>query len=227
MTENPEDLRQWRLPRGRHGLPREVVARSQRERLLAAVVRVVAAKGYEATSVADILEEAGVGRESFYEQFRDKRDCLLVARGLLVENLEATVAAAYGEPGPWPDRIREALAAALEWFAADPAAARVTVVELAGIGPSSRELFQADFHRFVALLDDGLDGPALRPQLPRASRLAVGATLASVYGEVVSGRTTELPSRLPRLTYELLVPFLGEEAARAEAEKAARSGSQP
>lgn len=58
MTESPKDLRLWRLPRGRHGLPRELVERSQRERLLAAVVRVSAAKGYETTSVADILAEA-------------------------------------------------------------------------------------------------------------------------------------------------------------------------
>ena len=65
MTDSESDLRRWQLPRGRHGLPRELVARSQRERLLAAVVRVTATKGYESTSVADVLEEAGVGRESF------------------------------------------------------------------------------------------------------------------------------------------------------------------
>ena len=84
VTDSESDLRKWRLPRGRHGLPRELVTRSQRERLLAAVVRVAAANGYESTSVADILEEAGVGRESFYELFEDKRDCLLAARGILV-----------------------------------------------------------------------------------------------------------------------------------------------
>ena len=42
MNEGPKDLRLWRLPRGRHGLPRELVERSQRERLMAAVVRVSA-----------------------------------------------------------------------------------------------------------------------------------------------------------------------------------------
>ena len=85
--EEPEDLRQWRLPRGRHGLPRELVERSQRERLLAAVVRVTAAKGFEQTTVADILGEAGVGRESFYELFDDKLDCMLAAHKLLVDSL--------------------------------------------------------------------------------------------------------------------------------------------
>ena len=221
MTEKDEDLRKWRLPRGRHGLPREMVIRSQRERLLAAVVRVAAEKGYEATSVADILEEAGVGRESFYELFDDKRDCILAAHAVLVDHLEATVRAVYEEPGPWAGRVRKALAAMLEWLAADPAAARVTIVELAVVGAVSRERFQADFQRFTKLLEDGRDDP--RPGRPQASELAIGAGLAWVYEEVVCGRTAELPNLLPELTYEVLVPFLGEEAARTEQVRAAET----
>jgi AcrR family transcriptional regulator len=221
VTGNESDLRRWRLPRGRHGLPRELVARSQRERLLAAVVRVTAGNGYESTSVADILEEAGVGRESFYELFKDKKDCLLAARGILVENLNATVAAAYNEPGPWAGRVRNALAAMLDWFAADPAAARVIFVELAAVGIPSRELFQADFARFTKLMDDGLEQPEPVPGLPRATALAIGVALARVYEEVVRDRTAELPRLLPELTYELLVPFVGEEAAATERHRAA------
>src|SRR5205085_1563328 len=118
----PEDLRDWRLPRGRHGLPRELVTRSQRERLLVAVVRVVAANGYEQTTVGDILEEAGVGRESFYELFESRRDCMLAAHALLVDDLEARVREAYLGEGPFPLRLRAAVAAALDWFAEDPAA---------------------------------------------------------------------------------------------------------
>jgi len=43
-----------RLPRGRHDLPREFVARTQRDRLIDAMARTVAAKGYGAphTSVS-------------------------------------------------------------------------------------------------------------------------------------------------------------------------------
>jgi AcrR family transcriptional regulator len=221
VTEIESDLRRWRLPRGRHGLPRELVARSQRERLLAAVVRVVAANGYESTSVADILEEAGVGRESFYELFEDKKDCLLAARGILVDDLNATVAAAYNEPGPWADRVRDALAAMLGWFAGDPAAARVVFVELAAVGAASRELFRADFARFTRLMDDGLEQPEPVPGLPRVTALAIAAALARLYEEVVLDRTAGLPLLLPELTYELLVPFVGEEAAAIEERRAA------
>jgi len=217
-----DDLRRWRLPRGRHGLPRELVIRSQRERLLAAVVRVTAARGYESTSVADILEEAGVGRESFYELFDDKRDCLLAARGILVDDLEESVRVAYEEGDAWVERVANGLGAMLEWFASDPAAARVVMVELAAVGPVSRELFQEDFTRFTALLEAGLEAKP-DPTLPGATGLAIGGALARVYGEVVRDRTAALPGLLPDLLYELLVPFVGEEGAHAEQQKVAAS----
>lgn len=224
MSSGHEDLRKWRLPRGRHGLPREIVTRSQRERLLAAVVRVIAAKGYEATTVADILDEAGVGRESFYELFEDKRQCMLTAHSLLVDDLETRVRAVYTAPGPWEDRVRDGLAVTLEWFASSPDVGRFTLVELSAIGPASLERFQADFSRFVRLMDEGRGEEAPCPDLPQATSLAVSATLARVYEEVVHERTAELPSLLPELTFELLVPFVGEEAARAQGRRAAATG---
>jgi AcrR family transcriptional regulator len=220
VTDSESDLRQWRLPRGRHGLPRELVTRSQRERLLAAVVRVTAVNGYESTSVADILEEAGVGRESFYELFEDKRDCLLAARAILIDDLSATVAEAYNESGAWADRVRDALAAMLEWFAADPAAAKVIFIEFAAIGTASRELFRSDFSRFTKLMDEGLEQAEPVPGLPRATELAIGGALARIHEEVVRDRMPELPRLLPELTYELLVPFLGEEQAGVEQRRA-------
>jgi AcrR family transcriptional regulator len=218
VTDSSEDLRKWRLPRGRHGLPRELVERSQRERLLAAVVRVTVAKGYESTTVADILGEAGVGRESFYELFDDKLDCVLAAHKLLVDNLEEQVRERYLIEGPWPRRMREALSATLDWFAADPDIARFTLVELSTVGPAFRPMFQAEFARALALLEEGMgeDGP--EPELAQATALAVGAILARIYEEIVLGRATQLPRLLPDLTYELLVPFVGEAEARATAE---------
>lgn len=225
MTDNSEDLRRWRLPRGRHGLPREIVTRSQRERLLAAVVRVTATKGYESTTVGNILEEAGVGRETFYELFDDKRTCMLAAHAILVDDLEAKVRAAYTEPGPWVDRVRNGLTAVLEWFSKDATVSRFTLIELTAVGPAARTRFQADFGRFVTLMDEGLDGDAARPDLAQATSLAVGATLARVYGEVVLDRSAELPSLLPELVYEVLVPFLGEEVARSEQGRSAAKAS--
>jgi AcrR family transcriptional regulator len=221
VTDNSGDLRRWRLPRGRHGLPRELVERSQRERLLAAVVRVTIAKGYEATTVADILGEAGVGRESFYELFDDKLDCMLAAHKVLVDNLEEQVRATYMSDGPWPERMRRTLAVTLGWFAADPGAARFTLVEMSTVGPAFRSIFQTEYARFTRLLDDGLVDGGPSPELTGATELAVGAIMARIYEEVVLDRAAELPRLLPELAYELLVPFIGEEAARAEQQREA------
>jgi len=216
-----DDLRRWRLPRGRHGLPRELIERSQRERLLASVVRVTVSKGYDATTVADILGEAGVGRESFYEIFDDKLDCMLAAHKVLLDDLEEQVRTAYTAPGPWPGRMREALAATLRWFAADPEAARFTLVEMSTVGPAFRATFQTEYARFTKLLDEGLADGGPAPALSQATQLAVGAILARIYEETVLDRVTDLPRLLPDLTYNLLVPFVGEEVAQSEREAAA------
>ncbi|MFT3863554.1 MAG: TetR/AcrR family transcriptional regulator [Solirubrobacterales bacterium] len=210
-----------RLPRGRHGLSREAVRRAQRERLLAATAQVTARRGYEATTVADILAAAGVGRESFYELFEDRRDCVLAAHQVLLDDLIEKVRAAYERPGEWVARCRATLAALLDWFAADPLAGRFLLVELAAVGPEFHERFEAGFDRFVAVIDSGLpaDLPNAAP-LP-ATSLAVGAAISRVYGEVAAGRTEELRALLPQLTYEVLVPFLGEDAARRAAFAAA------
>lgn len=213
MSEPP-----GRLPRGRHGLSRETVTNSQRTRLESAVVVVTAAKGYEATTVGDVLEEAGVGRETFYELFADKRDCMLAAHANLVDELEGRVRVAYlGSPAPWPQRVRDAVGEALGFFAERPPVARFLLVELFAVGPPARQRFQEGFNRFVALLDEGLDEGRVNGGPVRPTSLAVGAVAARTYEEVVVGRTAELPRLAPELTYELLVPFLGEAAAREAA----------
>jgi AcrR family transcriptional regulator len=218
----PEGPRKWRLPRGRHGLPRELVTRSQRERLLAAAVRATAAKGYAATTVADILEEAGVGRETFYELFDDKRACALEAHEILSDELEEKVRDSYTGPGEWPARAGRALATTLQWFAADPVAAKFMMVEVAAMGTAYRVRFQAEFSRFVSLVEDGLDGCC--PEVSQAASLAVSAIFARLHEEIIRGRTAELPNLLPDLTYEMLVPFLGEGPAWAERTRVVATG---
>src|ERR1700754_2650860 len=71
-------LRERKLrPGGSH--PRAQSRRNQRERLFAAMVATVAERGYEATTVADLVGLSGVSRRSFYAPFEDKQDCFLAA----------------------------------------------------------------------------------------------------------------------------------------------------
>jgi AcrR family transcriptional regulator len=222
MSEPIPDLHRWKLPRGRHGLSPEVVARSQRERLLAAVVRTSAAKGYQDTSVADILKAAGVGRESFYRHFNDKESCFLAANDALVEDLRAQIIATYEQPGEWTERVRNTLAVTLDWLAADPQIARVMMVEMGTVGPIANERFGDSLRRFAALLEDGSTGPVGAEALPNLANLAGAAILVRIYEEVSRGNAALLPQQLPELLFELLLPYIGEAAAGRERE-AARS----
>lgn len=220
--EFAQDLHRWKLPRGRHGLPRELVEQSQRERLLAAVIRVTAAKGYQASSVADILDKAGVGRETFYQHFKNKENCFIAAHDELIADLETRVAEAYAPPGKWPERVRRGLAEALRWLADNPQVARVLILETGRMGTVAGVRFRQTFRRFTALLDEGRELVDEAPDLPNLAHIAAGAVFARVYEKVVLGNGTELAELHPDLTFELLLPYLGEERAAAERNAAAR-----
>ena len=88
-----------RLPRGRHGLSREEVVRSQRARLQRAMAEVMAEKGYVGTSVADVLRAARVSRETFYQQFSSKEDCFMSAYERGVESLVSGMSEAQPPDG--------------------------------------------------------------------------------------------------------------------------------
>jgi AcrR family transcriptional regulator len=205
-----------RLPRGRHDLPREFVARTQRDRLIDAMARTVAAKGYGAP-LTDVCAAAGVSTRAFYEHFADKEECFMATYERGVGLLLSSVNAAYERPDPWPVRIRRGLEVMLHLLAAEPAFANLAIVEMLAAGPRARE-------RSRRLLDDFLryfnDAPTMSDH-PRAPSVVVEAIVAGVFGllfnYVSSRRTAELPGKLPEITYFVLAPFIGASAAAASA----------
>jgi AcrR family transcriptional regulator len=76
-------------PQRAQGLPRELVQRNQRQRLIAGAAEAVAERGFARVTVADIIRYAGVSRLTFYEHFANREDCLQAARGIsLVQKSE-------------------------------------------------------------------------------------------------------------------------------------------
>src|SRR5215208_5039904 len=128
-----------RLPRGTHGLDPSLVAASQRTRLLEAAGRAVAKKGYAATTIDDIVRGAGVSKKTFYEHFPDKLGCFLAAYESASDELLEHVRAAQDSEAAWVDRTRAGIHAYLRWLAAEPALARVFLIEVAAAGPQALE----------------------------------------------------------------------------------------
>ncbi|MBM2614644.1 TetR/AcrR family transcriptional regulator [Actinoplanes sp. LDG1-06] len=80
-----------------------------RERLVLAAVDLFAEQGYDATTVAQIAERAGVTKSTFFRHFPDKRELLVAGQEALSRLLAEGVAEAPAGAGPL-----EAVAAGLE-----------------------------------------------------------------------------------------------------------------
>jgi AcrR family transcriptional regulator len=121
-----------RLPKGPHGLTREQVQASQRQRLLDAVLDVVGERGYAAATVAHVTKAAGVSRTTFYEQFRSKQDAFLTAYDEFGKQFLADIA------GVEMTSAAEVLSAAAERLVAlgrrRPHAARAFLLEIYAVG---------------------------------------------------------------------------------------------
>jgi AcrR family transcriptional regulator len=184
LNRTADRARRERLPPGSHGIPADVVARNQRERLIAAMVEVCAERGYAGASVAGIVKQAGVSSVTFYEQFADKRDCMLAAhRQLLGRLLEAM------------DDADAPLRTMLSLLAGDPPSARLLTVEILAAGTEGAKRHDA--------MVEGLAG-RIWPDRPRecvpiAEWTRVAGAL-SLVGKLVMA---DEGARLPELENEL------------------------
>ena len=209
-----------RLPRGRHGLPRETVTESQRSRIHQAMIEVVAERGYPETRVVDVIGVAGVSRKTFYELFDSKEDCFLAAYDVLLGNLLGEATDAFEEePGlPWAERIAAALAALLEHLSKHPEEARFAIVEVLAAGPKALTRRDAALRQFTGFLESGRSETSV--ELPGITSIAVaGGVNELLYSEILHGAVSRLPSRLPDLMFWVTLPFLGAAGAAAERER--------
>jgi AcrR family transcriptional regulator len=191
------------------------------------MLRVAAAKGYEATTVADVIEAAGVTRQTFDGMFADKESCFLESYDAVVDVLVAHVTTAFessvGEP--WQDRIIAGLRALVDLLATEHDIARMAMVEVTAVGEDARVRYRAALARFTPFLEEGRSVSAQGEELPAdTARFAVGGATSMIFDEVRAGRGPDLRRLLPDLVFAVLMPYLGPEAAEDEMTRVARAG---
>lgn len=201
-----------RLPRGRHALSRDEVLQDQRERLLAAVPGVVAKRGYEAMSVADIVKAAAVSRNAFYKNFSDKQECFATAHEAGHERILDVLAQPCEAGATIEERVKSSLTAALDVLASEPDLARLLFVE----APSAGEEIALSYHewlqRYGTLLRTAAPDvpPEARPA-PEVEGVIVGGIASRVASEVLQGRAAKLRDLTsPLVEYVLAFYRLGE-----------------
>jgi AcrR family transcriptional regulator len=129
-------------------------APTQRARMLDAITRAVADKGYARVTVADIVGLAGVSRRTFYEQFEEKEDCLLAAA---TEGTAAVLAAmveagqAIGDDASWQEILAAGIEAYVDTLASHPDFTSTFLVDIPGTSPRAIQLRRDLRDRFVEL----------------------------------------------------------------------------
>lgn len=173
---------------------------TQRERLLDGMARTVAARGYAATPVAEVLSAAGVSRRTFYELFADKEDCFLAAYDAIAALCTRRLVAAYDAGRDWEDGIARAYGALLATLAGEPAFAHLGVVDVLAAGPRAVARREATLRRFARFVDWTRERTATSAPPARVGQAIVGGIHELVYSAIVRGET----ARLPELADELL-----------------------
>lgn len=219
LAELPDELALGRLPVGRHGLPRSFVARNQRLRIVAAMLRVLPRHGYPAITIGHVTQEAGVSRTAFYRQFASKEECFLATYDLAGKWLCERVEKAIDPSEEWADRVSAGLAETLRLLADNPPLAHLFAVEAAQAGVAARERQQVCLAHFAAALRAGR---SQRGPLPDdLEELLLGGVFSLVARYVDAGRARQLPGATAELVHYLLMPYLEPEETRRIVARAA------
>lgn len=180
------------MPAGAHGIPPDVVARNQQERLIAAVAEACAEHGYADTSVADLTRRAGISTATFYKLFAGKRECALAAHRELLERLLDEVDRGCATERGRAARLRASVHTVLELLAADPPTARLLTVEILAIGPAGVASNNSAIEAFAARLRGGPDPGPAPPGPDRDWALVAGISIL-IGKRVMAGEAGEAP----------------------------------
>ena len=177
---------QVRLPRGSSSLPKEVVDREQRRRLIQGIATAVSQKGYAAVTVADITRIAGVSRATFYALFKDKEDCFLYGLQKLADAQMAEVEAEYEKDGHKSEVLWAALSAYVRRINADMNLSQAFIAEAAAASPQIRGLYEQAIKRFESGLLQWLKSLPSNPHKLKVSPVRIALVMNALKGYIVS-----------------------------------------
>lgn len=167
-----------------------------RRRLVEAMTVVVGRHGYSEASVARVVKQAGMSRATFYEQFRDRDDCFHAAFRQAAAPVWAELQPGRGRAAA-ADRPRAVIELLLAAADANPAAARLILVEAMAGGEEVCAAHEKLLTRIEGAVDRYLDGPG-RQRLEIPARALLGG-IANVVGMRVfrrEGKLTALADEL-------------------------------
>jgi AcrR family transcriptional regulator len=196
--------------RGLHGA--EAPSRDEYTRLLQAMLRLVTREDYHALTAPQIAEEANVSIDAFCERFVDKDECYLAAIDMIGDELLTIAADPELVSEDWPRAVRRVLAELMRYLANHPLQTRTLAQEAFFAGSDAFERIVDLALSIATLLTEGAPTQAQNALVTEA---VAGAIWHTVRCQVAGGRIELLAAVSDHLSYVVLAPFIGAEAAVA------------
>ncbi|HEY5054156.1 MAG TPA: TetR/AcrR family transcriptional regulator [Solirubrobacterales bacterium] len=214
--KGPDGLKgTWRLPRGTQKISGDEVAHIQRLRLVAGVARALTEHGYASLSVEQVVEQAGVSRSTFYENFKNKHDCVFAAHEVIFDCLAAEVAEACAAVPDWPAKVSAAVVTSLTFVVDAPDEARLLSLDVVGADPGVARRVLASNERLAGMLRAGRRHYPDAERLPELTELAlIGAVSSLLNGLFIDDRADRIEELKPQVVQLLLMPYVGAEEAQ-------------
>lgn len=198
-----------KLTGGPHGIPRPVVSKIQRDRLMRAMARTVAEYGYQETTVRRLLGRAGLSRRTYYELFEDKEDCFLAAYDEVIDHVLGLVIESYEQGGSPEERIESGLRALLQFCTDEPDVARMCVVEVLAAGPAARARRAETMERLASLMEEALSELRGDKALSKlAARGLIGGVHELIYAPIDRGEVEHLPELAEQIVTTQVAPLV-------------------
>ena len=210
----------WEMPRGRHRLPREVTEQHQRDRLIAGIATAIAEHSYRDLTVGHVIAAAGVSRTTFYKNFENAEEAVIVAHEAIFERFLGLVFRACNAASEWPFKVKSVIEAALEYAAAEPAQVGLLTLDALSANVQMAQQVLVFTEHLAALLNRGRalsEEAAALPELTEKS--VIGALMAIVSSRIASGEAERLPDLAPQLVELALSPYVGAAEAKRVAYK--------
>jgi AcrR family transcriptional regulator len=209
----PQPLRRPRAAPSRFAPPPLIEPESARERIVMAVTELTAENGYDGLIVTNIAERAAISLTTFYAEFDNKEEAILVALRHATKYVFEAAGPAYREAKDWQTGIGDALHALFAYLAQEPTFARFGGLEVMLSSPlvvDVRSQLLAGAQAFLA------EGYRQHPEVSPIAGEAIGATIdAMLFDHVRRTNGQSLYELAPMAVFIALAPFVGSDEACA------------
>jgi TetR/AcrR family transcriptional regulator len=202
--------RQVRLSATNGHRPPRAPAQDDHERLLQNILQLAVIEDYRELTAPQIAEQAEISIDDFFGMFEDKNACYLAALDMLGDELLTIAADPELVSSDWAGAVRRVIGELMRHLAEHPLYAQTISQQAFAAGANAVELNLELMHSIATLLTEGAP---CKPQSAIAVEAVAGAIMHTVRCQVASERIQLLPALSDYLSYVVLAPFIGADAA--------------